>query len=86
MPQLTLAGLMVTPYASADFIHDLDVLDGPSSMRVDRSGSGYFVWSVGAGAQLLRHVSGFLDYRRSANVDDAAWEAWSWGLRFEAPL
>ena len=47
---------------------------------------GYFVWSVGASAQLLRALSGYVTYRTLASVDSVTSNELTWGLRFETPL
>jgi len=55
-------------------------------LRTDAPEAGYFVWSVGASAQIARAVSGFIDYRSFASADSLAISELSCGLRFEAGL
>jgi uncharacterized protein YhjY with autotransporter beta-barrel domain len=100
MPRVGLSWLSVTPRVSADFVWDLanrsDVVDvrlvndfdrtNAAAMRVDNPELGYFVWSVGAGAQVMRYLSGFVDYRSSVGADATVLTDLRWGLRFEAPL
>jgi outer membrane autotransporter protein len=52
-------------------------------LRTDRPDSDYFVWSLGASAQFINGVSGFLSYRSAAGFDDFTMHDISWGLRFE---
>jgi uncharacterized protein YhjY with autotransporter beta-barrel domain len=55
-------------------------------LRMDPPEAGYFVWSVGASAQLARAVSGFVDYRSFASADNLATNELSCGVRFQAGL
>ena len=100
MPRVGVSWLSVTPRVSADFVWDLanrsDIVEvrlmndfdrtSAAAMRVDNSELGYFVWSVGAGAQVMRYLSGFVDYRSSVGADATVLTDLRWGLRFEAPL
>ena len=72
------AGLPFAPSASAS--------RAAVGLRIDPPEAGYFVWSVGASAQLARAVSGFIDYRSFASADSLATNELSCGVRFQAGL
>ena len=90
---------VVTPNVNADFVHDVQDRSGsvdvrlandlfgagvrPAVLQMESSDSGYFVWSVGATAQLAQAISAFVTYRTFEGADSAASEL-TWGLRFKA--
>jgi outer membrane autotransporter protein len=63
----------------------LDPLDPISSveLQTDRPDSDYVSWSVGASAQFVSGVSGFVNYRSLIGFDDFSMNEVTWGLRFE---
>ncbi len=52
-------------------------------LRTDRPDADYFVLSLGASAQFVNGVSGFVNYRTMAAYDDFTMNEFTWGLRFE---
>ncbi len=53
------------------------------TLETDRPDADYFVMSVGASAQFVNGVSGFVNYRTMAGFDDFSMNEFTWGLRFE---
>ena len=92
---------VVTPSVNADYVHDDDRAK-PTDARLrtatdDRAVTstdaalgqldpGYFVWSLGASAQVAKALSGFVNYRSPANTDSGASSELTWGVRFETSL
>jgi uncharacterized protein YhjY with autotransporter beta-barrel domain len=52
-------------------------------LRTDRPDTDYFVMSLGASAQFINGISGFVNYRTMAGFDDFTMSEFTWGLRFE---
>ncbi len=91
---------VLTPTINADFIRDddraaaVDVrLPGDSTDRLvspdaafSQMDPGYFVWSVGASAKVAKALSGFVNYRSVASVDQSTRNELTWGVRFETKL
>jgi len=55
-------------------------------LHTDQPEAGYFVWSVGASAQLARVLSGFVNYRSFAGADNFTSNELTCGVRFETRL
>ena len=86
---------------NADYVHDnvrSAVVDGqlrsdPSTRlnlipdaSLDPLDPGYFVWSVGAKAQIAKVLSGFVTYRTLATAASVTSNELTWGMRFETKL
>jgi outer membrane autotransporter protein len=52
-------------------------------LQGDRPDSDYVVWSVGASAQFINGVSGFVNYRSFAGFDDFTMNEFTFGVRME---
>lgn len=91
---------VVTPHVNADYVHDRNgradtigvrlrndsFATDAVTLRTARPGAGYFVWSVGASAQLARVLSGFISYQSCAAAGNFTSNELTGGMRFEATL
>ncbi len=68
---------LLTPNFNADYLRD--DANGRALGALD---PGYFVWSVGASAQVARALSGFVSYRSPLEADEASGEL-TMGIRLE---
>ncbi len=92
---------VLTPNVNADYVRDnvrsaavdgqlrsdpstrLNLIPGASPDPLD---PGYFVWSVGAKAQIAKVLSGFVTYRTLATAASVTSNELTWGMRFETKL
>jgi len=91
---------VLTPSINADYVHDDDrapsvdvrLRSNPADLiaspdpAFSQMDPGYFVWSVGASAKLAKALSGFVNYRSIASVDQSTTNELTWGVRFETKL
>jgi outer membrane autotransporter protein len=75
--------LMDVRLAADPFANDPSNPSPTITLQSDRPDPSYFVWSIGASAQFVNGIAGFVNYQHMSGMNDFTLSQVNYGLRFE---